>query len=136
MTWGGQNGNNISIKYRDIHPSHLGYLDILVCGNSDPGTSGSLTPFTKMKSFYFDDSLEPSDFYYRLAEDLKAEYKKKGVKYITFQYDTPEEFYNALTSYRKDNKRKSQHDDAPDCLTGVYEMHARRNNRKGIHQRN
>lgn len=32
---GGSNGNNISIKYRDIHPSHLGYLDILVCGNSD-----------------------------------------------------------------------------------------------------
>jgi hypothetical protein len=54
-----------------------------------------------MKSFYFDDSLEPSDFYYRLAEDLKAEYKKKGVKYITFQYDTPEEFYNALTSFQK-----------------------------------
>ena len=45
-------------------------------------------------------------------------------------------FNNALMSYRKDNKRKSQHDDAPDCLTGVYEMHARRNSRKGIHQRN
>lgn len=45
-------------------------------------------------------------------------------------------FYNALTSYRKDNKRRSQHDDAPDALTGVYEMHARRNNRKRIRQRN
>lgn len=45
-------------------------------------------------------------------------------------------FYNALMSYRKDNKRRSQHDDAPDCLTGVYEMHARRNNRKRIRQRN
>ena len=45
-------------------------------------------------------------------------------------------FHNALMSYRKDNKRRSQHDDAPDCLTGVYEMHARRNNRKGIRQRN
>ena len=45
-------------------------------------------------------------------------------------------FYNALMSYRKDNKRRSQHDDAPDCLTGVYEMHARRNNKKGIRRRN
>ena len=45
-------------------------------------------------------------------------------------------FYNALMSYRKDNKRKSQHDDAPDALTGVYEMHARRNNRRGVHIRN
>lgn len=45
-------------------------------------------------------------------------------------------FYQAITSYRKDNRKKSQHDDAPDCLTGVYEMHAGRNNRKGIVQRN
>lgn len=45
-------------------------------------------------------------------------------------------FHAALTSYRKDNRRKSMHDDAPDCLTGVYEMHAGRNNRKGIKKRN
>ena len=98
---GGQNGNNISIKYRDIHPSHLGYLDILVCGNSDPGTSGSLSPFCKMSSLYFDDSVEPSDFYYNLVQELKAKYKKKGVKYITFEYDNPEEFYKALVSFSK-----------------------------------
>ena len=45
-------------------------------------------------------------------------------------------FYNALTCYRKDNRRRSQHDDAPDCVTGVYEMHAGRDNRKGIRLRN
>lgn len=32
-------------------------------------------------------------------------------------------FYIAITSYRKDNRRRNQHDDAPDCLTGVVEMH-------------
>lgn len=32
------------------------------------------------------------------------------------------QFYSAITTYRKDNKKR-QHDDAPDCLTGVYEMH-------------
>jgi predicted phage terminase large subunit-like protein len=31
-------------------------------------------------------------------------------------------FYMAITSYRKDNKKRSQHDDAADCLTGVIEM--------------
>lgn len=46
------------------------------------------------------------------------------------------EFHHALTSYRKDNKKKSQHDDAPDALTGVYEMHAGRDSRKGIKRRN
>lgn len=45
-------------------------------------------------------------------------------------------FYKALMSYRKDNKKRNQHDDAPDCLTGVYEMHARKSGRKKIHLRN
>lgn len=45
-------------------------------------------------------------------------------------------FYNALMSYRKDNKKKNQHDDAPDCLTGVYEMHSRKTRNKGIRRKN
>jgi predicted phage terminase large subunit-like protein len=45
-------------------------------------------------------------------------------------------FYMAMTSYRKDNRKRSQHDDAPDAVTGVFEMHAGRNNRKGIVKRN
>lgn len=36
------------------------------------------------------------------------------------------DFYNAITTYRKDNKRKSVHDDAPDALTGVIEMRLRK----------
>lgn len=45
-------------------------------------------------------------------------------------------FHQAITSYRKDNKRKSQHDDAPDCLTGVYEMHSSRSRGHKIRMRN
>lgn len=45
------------------------------------------------------------------------------------------QFYNAIMSYRKDNKKK-QHDDAPDCLTGVYEMHSRKARKSGIRKRN
>ena len=44
-------------------------------------------------------------------------------------------FYNAITSYRKDNKKK-QKDDAPDCLTGVYEMHISKKRHKKIRRRN
>lgn len=44
-------------------------------------------------------------------------------------------FYQAIASYRKDNKKK-QHDDAPDCLTGVWEMHSRKTRRKKIKSRN
>jgi len=46
------------------------------------------------------------------------------------------EFYNAIMSYRKDNKKKNKHDDAPDCLTGVYEMHAKKVKQKKIKRRN
>lgn len=45
-------------------------------------------------------------------------------------------FYQAIMSYRKDNKRNNQHDDAPDCLTGVYEMHSRLGRKKKIRRRN
>ena len=45
-------------------------------------------------------------------------------------------FHAALMTYRKDNKKKNQHDDAPDCLTGVYDLHARRLGRRKIHRRN
>lgn len=46
------------------------------------------------------------------------------------------DFYNAITTYRKDNKRKSVHDDAPDALTGVIEMHSRKAMKRGIRSRN
>lgn len=46
------------------------------------------------------------------------------------------EFYNAITTYRKDNKRKSAHDDAPDALTGVIEMRSRGSMHKKIKLRN
>lgn len=46
------------------------------------------------------------------------------------------EFYNAITTYRKDNKKKSTHDDAPDALTGVVEMHSRKAGKKKISLRN
>lgn len=45
------------------------------------------------------------------------------------------QFHAALMGYRKDNKKK-QHDDAPDCLTGVYEMHSRKSRSHGIRLRN
>ena len=46
------------------------------------------------------------------------------------------DFYQALTSYRKDNRRRSLHDDAPDSLSGVYEMHIGKRSHKGIRKRN
>lgn len=46
------------------------------------------------------------------------------------------EFYNAITTYRKDNKRRATHDDAPDALTGIVEMRNRKAGRKKVSLRN
>ena len=73
----------------------------MVCGNSDPGTSGCLSPFSSIKGLYFDDSPEPDEFYYNLVQRLIEKYKKEGKHYITIEYDNPEDFYNALTSLDK-----------------------------------
>ena len=32
---GQKNGNSVGVKYRGIHPSMIGYIDMTVCGNSD-----------------------------------------------------------------------------------------------------
>jgi len=45
-------------------------------------------------------------------------------------------FHSALMSYRKDNRRRSQHDDAPDALTGVVEMHSETHGKRKLKQKN
>lgn len=41
------------------------------------------------------------------------------------------EFHTAITTYRKEAKR-GQHDDAPDALTGVFELHSRKLQQRGV----
>ena len=98
---GGTNSNNIGIKYRGLHPSHLGQIDVLVCGNSDPGTSGLLSPFAKIDGLYFDSSEEPDSFYYELVKDLEKKFEGTGVRYIHAECDSPEEYYNILKAMEK-----------------------------------
>lgn len=103
---GNTNSNNISVKYRNIDPSMIGYVDLLVCSNSDPGMSGVLTPFNNMTSMHFDESTEPSEFYYNLIQDLKEIHKKDDSVYIVCHYDNPSDFYDALEelkNFTKDN---------------------------------
>lgn len=98
---GGKNSNNIGIKYRGIHPSFLGNLDILVCGNSDPGTSGLLSPFGKISGLYFDDSDEKNNFSYEFQKDLEDIEKTRGIAYIKFDFDSENDFYNAMMNMQQ-----------------------------------
>lgn len=98
---GGKNSNNIGIKYRGIHPSFLGNLDILVCGNSDPGTSGLLSPFGKISGLYFDDSDEKNNFSYEFQKDLEEIEKTRGIAYIKLDFDSENDFYNAMMNMQQ-----------------------------------
>lgn len=88
-------------KYRDLHPSMLGQIDVLVCGNSDPGTSGLLSPFANIDGLYFDPNEEPCDFYYQLVQYLKSKYNEEGQHYIYCEYDNATDFYNGLKELQK-----------------------------------
>ena len=74
----------------------LGEIDILVCGNSDPGTSGLLSPFAKIDGLYFDESDEPDEFFYNLTKELEKKAKKKGVSFIQCEFDNPRDYYKTL----------------------------------------
>lgn len=76
MTKKGPNalGNNdsrrIPIRQRALHPTMLGYMDIADTSSSDPGQSGSLSPYCDMKSLYFDDSLYENEMHFKIAKYL------------------------------------------------------------------
>jgi len=113
---GGNNSNKISKAIRGIHPSYLGNIDILHCGNSDPGTSGVLNPFTDMKSLYFDEEPEPDDFLFEFMDDLDEvitnEYE--GYTLIRFPYQDKSEFYEIQRAIRENEDNVFQSWIAPD----------------------
>jgi hypothetical protein len=74
---GGKNDNSISNKYRGIHPSYIGKIDINVCGTSDPGSSGVITPFAQTDGLFFNSELEPEDAIYDMEREANEYYKKE-----------------------------------------------------------
>lgn len=98
---GRKNSNNINVKYRDLHPSYMSNIDCFVCGNSDPGTSGLLSPFAKIKGLYFNENDEPNDFLFRLNKDLERIYDKQGIKYIKIDCDSSNDYLNILKELEK-----------------------------------
>lgn len=89
-------------RYRGLHHSFLGHIDLTVCGNSDPGTSGLLTPYSKMDGLYFDGGMEPDNFLFEFKKRVKDTIKNKGAKYITVDFSNKEDYYammNAMQTF-------------------------------------
>lgn len=71
---GDGNNKKIATKYRYLHPSMAGILDLNTSSNSDIGLSGSFTPFAKLyDGYYFTPDHEPCQGRYRFEKDLADE---------------------------------------------------------------
>jgi len=102
---GNKNDNNISIKYRGIHPSYIGRIDINVCGNSDPGTSGVITPFCETDGLYFDGKNEPEEFKYNFEKDIIDRKRETSDKYfIDVGYENITDYFNVHERFAKVNR--------------------------------
>jgi hypothetical protein len=98
---GQKNKNSVGITYRGLHPSMIGYIDMTVCGASDPGTSGTLSPYSDIKGLYFDDSDEPDDFKFDFIKDMSNILKKENVSSITIDFDNKEDYYRTVNELRE-----------------------------------
>ena len=97
----GEKQNAISGAYRNVHPSHLGRVDIDSSSNSDPGISGTICPLAELYDGHFSEYTEPStwndnmvkvlDVYrasrskvemYRLLDDKELVKQKSNIREI------------------------------------------------------
>ena len=103
---GRKNSNNISAKYRGLHPSFLSQFDLLTCGNSDPGTSGILSPFSKIKGLYFNNDGEPDTMLIAFVKDVNRMLKQEGYTVLEIEFDSPDEYYDIMNyvEYFLDNE--------------------------------
>jgi hypothetical protein len=58
----GEGGRNVATKYRGIHPTYIGRIGLNASSNSDPGMSGTFTPFLETEGFYFNAKAETPTF--------------------------------------------------------------------------
>lgn len=79
LSLGDGNNKKIATKYRYLHPSMAGILDLNTSSNSDIGLSGSFTPFAKLyDNYYFTPDREPCGARYRFEKALYDEGFRKN----------------------------------------------------------
>ncbi len=91
----GENSSKaISAKYRHLHPSHLGIVDLNTTSNSDVGMSGSIVPFVKLyDGFYFNEDREPCTAKYeyemKLSKLIKSSKTISGKVPVKYKREVP-----------------------------------------------
>ena len=67
-------------------------------GNSDPGTSGVLTPFIKTDGLYLSDKTEPQSFRYELENEINSKLRDEGYLVVE-DYEDEKSFYDREERY-------------------------------------
>lgn len=78
----GEKSNAIPVAYRQVHPSHLGRVDLDSSSPSDPGVSGTICPLTSLHNSYFKDFEEPNTWEEtrcRMLDQYRAMQSKKSM---------------------------------------------------------
>ena len=70
---------------------------------SDPGTSGLLSPYSKIKGLSFDDSMEPDNFRFEFMNAVKEVLKEDGVDSIDIDFDNRDDYYSFVNSVHRFN---------------------------------
>lgn len=104
---GNKNGKNVGAKYRTIHPSYIGNIDVLVCGNSDPGRNGVLSPWGPIQGSYFNDSMEVGNYLYNVQEDLTKYFQEIHEPCVYLDAASEESFYDTMYEIQEDQEKSS-----------------------------
>ena len=103
---GEKNSRSINIKYKAIHPSQIGKIDVNTTSTSSPGIVGQIVPFIKMDGLYFDGSMEDQSWDYRFYKIKKEIKDNKGYHpFMEFNIETEEE-YNKMIELADELKNK------------------------------
>jgi hypothetical protein len=118
---GNKNDNNIPMKYRGIHPSYVGRVDINVCGNSDPGTSGIITPFCKTEGLFFNANFEPEDFKYDFEKDV-INLRKNSTDKMFIDLSSPNisDYFTMQKMFKDNNSMMEIREIENECLDKYY----------------
>lgn len=103
---GNQDARRIPIRQRTLHPSMLGFLDVADTSSSDPGRSGSLSPYNSMKSLYFDDSLYENEMHFKISQMLDKYGPDDDGEEIRIVCDNEEEYNRTLDALYNAGKDK------------------------------
>ena len=76
----------------------LGLIDIADTSSSDPGQSGSLSPYCSMKSMYFDDSLYENEMHHKISKYLDEYPLGDDEEELVIKCDNEQQYNEVLDS--------------------------------------